>query len=146
MLSVSALGTTNQVTAAAAHSGNFGFHVQRDIRVINTNAYWHLVQQNIKIPSGTTVSCSTWINALQTPVVQALTYIFIDNVVCYYGAVTKNGWTKPTAGSITVSGDIHTVIYRVYLPVNNIVYAGPLFDVDEISITPLTGPDAVLSC
>jgi len=147
VLTVGTPGTTNQVTAAAAHSGNFGFHVQRDIRIVNNNAYWHLVQQNVRIPSGTTVSCSAWINALQAPAVQALTWIFIDNVVCHYEAVTKNGWTKPpTAGSMTVSGDVHTVIYRVYLPINSIANVGPLFDVDEISITPLTGPDAVLSC
>ncbi|KAH3999757.1 hypothetical protein HBH98_087730 [Parastagonospora nodorum] len=141
----SAPGTTNQINAAAAHSGNFGFHVQQVSRVSITNAIWQFAQQNVKIPSGTTVSCSSWVNALRTPVVQVLTYIYIDNTLCHFEAVTKNDWTKPT-GSVTVSGDTHTVLYRVILPVNNFNYVGPLFDVDEISITPMTGPDAVASC
>jgi hypothetical protein len=119
--------------------------VQQMSRVSSTSAVWQLAQQNVKIPSGTTVSCSAWVNALRTPVVQVLSYFYIDSTLCNFTAVTQNGWTKPT-GTITVSGDTHTVLYRVILPVNNFNYVGPLFDVDEISITPLTGPDAAASC
>jgi hypothetical protein len=114
-------------------------------RVSSISTVWQLAQQNVKIPSGTTVSCSAWVNALRTPVVQVLSYFYIDNTLCNFTAITQNGWIKP-AGTITVSGDTHTVLYRVILPGNNFNYVGPLFDVDEISITPLNGPDAAASC
>jgi hypothetical protein len=122
--------------------------VQQVNGIGNTKAIWQVIQRNVNIPSGTTVSYSAWINAVRrTPVVPVLTNIFIDNTLCHFEAATQNGWNKH-AGSLTVSGDTHSVAYRVLMvmPNNCINYVGPLFDVDEISITPLTGPDAVASC
>ncbi|TLD33697.1 hypothetical protein PspLS_00232 [Pyricularia sp. CBS 133598] len=124
-----------------AHSGN------RWMRVSSSQGFSknvEVVQTNVRIPSGTTVTGSGWVNFFQGPAYPTTIVMIVDGVEVGSPYKLPEGgyYTQFGGGRLTVSGDTHVIGVRV---VGSYPTAADLVDLDDLLLT-IAPPDGAALC
>jgi hypothetical protein len=146
--STPALGGIVKINAKAARSGNFGLQVEQVTRSPSSNGIFFFFQHEVRIPAGTLVECSVWHQLLSsTSSLNGQIVMAIDNQLCGPVQQFSTSYAK-YSGQLKVLGDVHSILIRVILPILPTIMNTPLFNLDDVFVTPLSGPDvgAVSGC
>jgi hypothetical protein len=94
-----------------------------------------LTQDNVRVPSGTTVKCSMEVSASRNPGFTTSFELYVDGQKC--SALTVEA-------TMVVSGDVHTIVMRVAS--SGADQAAAIFTVDNVAVVATAGPGFVTSC
>jgi hypothetical protein len=102
-----------------------------------------LTQDNVRVPSGTTVKCSMEVSASRNPGFTTSFELYVDGQKC--SALTVEATNKRVVeNTMVVSGDVHTIVMRVAS--SGADQAAAIFTVDNVAVVATAGPGFVTSC
>lgn len=141
---ISSLASNFSLSNEGPYSGSWsgcGFNLRT-----NAQNWTNIKQERVSIPAGTTVTASFMVRSLRSDAAGALRFrIFVDNWdIGYLAPVRSDGWVQ-VGGIISKAfvGDTHTMLVTVE---NDAGAHGPAFEIDNISISAISGPGGIPLC